>query len=87
LFCRYISTAGSDRFNSVATQYYRGAKGALVVYDVARDANMIFKIAKTTASTRKEGVTRSRGNTYYVFGRRQHDDGRYEVLVCRGNEE
>lgn len=37
----FRDTAGQERFRSVTRSYYRGAAGALLVYDIARYRNII----------------------------------------------
>lgn len=32
-------TAGQERFNSIAPMYYRGAKAAIVVYDITKSVS------------------------------------------------
>lgn len=32
----FRDTAGQERFNSITSAYYRGAKGIIVVYDITK---------------------------------------------------
>ncbi|KAG0327671.1 Ras- protein Rab-4A, partial [Podila humilis] len=45
-------TAGQERFRSVTRSYYRGAAGALLVYDIS-NRNTFTSIAKWIADARK----------------------------------
>ncbi|VDL78487.1 unnamed protein product [Nippostrongylus brasiliensis] len=43
-------TAGQERFKTVTTAYYRGAQGALIIYDISELTNHLLNIAKLLPS-------------------------------------
>jgi len=37
----YRDTAGQERYRSITTAYYRGAKGVLIVYDLTQEKTFL----------------------------------------------
>ena len=42
-------TAGQERYRAISSAYYRGAVGALVVYDITKDGMMECSMRRVTA--------------------------------------
>lgn len=55
-------TAGQERFKTVTTAYYRGAQGALIVYDISKSFPTLTSICKLWSWMELSWIKNKNGN-------------------------